>query len=172
MIQWTYKTELSIVQEMSVSFCKHCVDSWKRNKIMDCQLCRVHLNNGWSIKQMYEVYGKRKEVYDMVGLPSDAIVPPAEKREFIQPLAYGKPSWENLLCMLTTQPLPEVVSKKLEPVAKQMRKMHALENKAQWKDFLNQEMKIIYQLKQATTRASKEFFFKGLDPLTQKILLL
>lgn len=161
------------MQTMSVSFCKHCVDSWRNNKIMDCQLCRVHLGNGWTIQQMYEVYGQRKEVYDMVGLPSDAILPPAEKRDYIKPLAYGPSSWNNLLGMLVTKhTLPGETMMKLEPMATTLRKMHSLENKAQWKDFLKQEMKIIYHMKQATTKESKEFFFKGLDPLTQKILLL
>ena len=80
---------------MALYFCSECVENWKKNKIMDCGLCRSHLQVGWKISSLDNIYGTKKDALDFLGLKMD-IVPPHADRPPIQNLAYNNIHMINL----------------------------------------------------------------------------
>jgi hypothetical protein len=140
---------------------------------MDCSLCRTHLANGWNIEQLLQVYGNREHAYWAAGLSKASIFPPAEKRSFLHPQTKWKDVKirNSLALLLPLHEIPQEIANKMNSIKVPLEELHAASNKAQAKDFIKQEMKVLYHLRLSTTEVSKELFFQALDPLTQSILL-
>ena len=156
---------------MALSFCDQCVLNWKLNTIMDCDLCKMHLHNGWSIEQMLEVYGNRGLLYDSLGMDNSIFYPPMLNRKYIPVQELQELKLENLQCYKKSlHLLNNEIQEKFVHLKDELIKFHKKENSKQRKEFLEQENFIIRNIDEASTMELKRYLFRGLDSLTQEIL--
>lgn len=156
---------------MALSFCNECVLNWKNKTIMDCDLCKMHLHDGWSIPQMLQVYGKRDIVYDSLGMDKSILYPPMLHRKFLSLQTMQEINMENLECYKTQfHLLNKTLQNNLMDMKKELIKFHSKVNRRQREAFLEQEYFVLKAINNATTEELKSFLFSALDPLSQKIL--
>ena len=156
---------------MALSFCDECVSNWKNNTIMDCDLCKMHLHDGWSIQQMLEVYGNRDVLYDSIGMDKAILYPPMLHRRFLSLQQMQGTNMENLKCYKTQfHLLNKTLQKKLVDIKEDLLKFHTKGNRRQREAFLEQEYFVLHAINNASTEELKRYLFSALDPLSQKIL--
>jgi len=156
---------------MALSFCNECVLNWKKNMIMDCDLCKMHLHDGWSIEQMLEVYGRRTVLYDSLGMDGKYILPPMLHRKYLPSQKMQTINIENLECYETPfHLLSNALRENFANLKGELIKFHKRDNVKQREEFIEQEYFIIKNIDEASTMELKGYLFSGLDSLTQEIL--
>lgn len=155
------------------SFCRECIQKWKQNTIMDCDICKEHLAAGWNIEKLLQVYGKKRKEMDHLGWEDIMIYPPSPNRPFLSHIEYPHFNLlkiENITHILNTVPYLTNVQRELKPLADHFTQFRQPENKEQYKAFLKQEMRIIYLYNMMTTYQTKQLVWDAMDPFTQHVI--
>ena len=159
---------------MSVYFCKDCVSSWKKKKIMDCELCQQHLESGWTIEKLDEIYGAKQDALQFLGLQLD-IVPPFAHRLPLEKLAYNNIYLLNakILRHIITTPfhlLEDKFVKLLTTEGPRLQLCQNNQNSEQFETFLQSEFRIVHLFNLVTTHQTKQMCWQALDPLLQHVV--
>ena len=160
---------------MSVYFCNDCVSSWKKNKIMDCELCQQHLESGWTIKKLDDVYGAKQDALNFLGLKLD-IIPPFAHRLPLEKLNYNNILLLNVKILrhiLTTSfhLLEDRFAKVLQVEGPRLQLCQNNQNSEQFDSFLTNELRILHLFNLVTTHQTKQMCWQALDPLLQHIVV-
>lgn len=159
---------------MVVYFCDGCEAAWEQNKIMDCDLCKMYIQNGWKISDLKHVYGARYSIYRDIGLPLFIYPPHTSNRNVLEQQFCSKIFEGNLQCFyqpyhLLNNYLKKHISKEMK---EELLKLHVKGNKDQAECFINQELYLVKEIGLASDFETKKYLFRALDPLTQSILTL
>lgn len=159
---------------MALYFCSECVENWKKNKIMDCGLCRSHLQVGWKISSLDNIYGTKKDALDFLGLKMD-IVPPHADRPPIQNLEYNNihmlnlPRLKNILVTpfhLLERNIVKLINDQQSIIINCQKK----ENKEQYATFVANEFRVLNLFNLVTTYQTKNYCWRAMDPLIQHLI--
>lgn len=156
---------------MSSSFCSRCVLSWLRDTIMDCELCNTHLQNGWSIQNLMDVYGKKYEVFKLLHEEID-VFPPLKSRKVLKKIHFKNEfRLENCVVYdMKFDALPLPLQHYLKDIKSELMEMNMKENEEQTLAFLKQEQFLLRHLQLSSTKELQASIFDGLDPFTQYLL--
>jgi hypothetical protein len=159
---------------MTLYFCADCVKNWKDGKIMECNLCQTHLDAGWSIQLLDNVYGNKKDALGFLGLQIE-VVPPLADRTPVQSLAYQNirlVKLELLKHILTTpfHLLENHIKTLLKDEEAQLVKCQQQHNKGQYTDFIKNEFRVLNLFNIVTTYQTKDMCWRAVDPLIQHIM--
>ena len=159
---------------MSLYFCDDCIDSWKENKIMQCDLCQYHLDSGWTISNLDDIYGTKHDAFQFLGLNLD-IVPPFAHRLPLEKLAYNNIYLLNskMLEHIITTPFHLLEDKFVQLLGNERQRLQlcqANQNSEQFQTFLKNELRILHLFNLVTTHQTKKMCWQALDPLLQHIV--
>ena len=138
---------------------------------MDCELCNTHLQNGWSIQNLMDVYGTKYEVFKLLHKEID-VFPPLKNRKVRKKIRFKNEfRFENCVGYdMKFDVLPLQLQDYLKDIKSELIEMKMKENEGQTSAFLKQEKFLLRQLQMATTKKLQASIFDGLDPFTQYLL--
>ncbi len=155
-------------------FCRGCVDSWKQNTIMKCNMCKNYIDHGWLPKELLEVYGNQREAMDHLGWKDINIYPPAKQRTFLKQQEVNKFHTLNLTYVKQLLETPELVSKRTKALLgawhQELLRFREKDNTEQYNAFLKQQVRILNLYNMSTTYQTKKMVVDALDPILQLVL--
>lgn len=154
-------------------FCRDCVKSWQSSKVMECEMCDLHLKAGWTPQRLLKVYGFKREAMDALGWSDVDLVPPNASREYLEQRDYetiellNVPFIESLLWKRTNR----ILWARLGSLAGRLEEHLKPDNREQYKDFIKKELRALYLFNMVTTAQTKEMVWDALDPLLQHLII-
>ena len=156
-------------------FCRGCVDSWKENTIMKCDMCENYIEHGWTPKQLLEVYGNQREAMDHLGWKDINIYPPARQRTFLKQQEINNHHALNLNYVKQVLETPELVSRRTRTLLGawhlELLGFREKDNIEQYNAFLKQQFRILNLYNMVTTYQTKKMVCEALDPIVQLVLI-
>ena len=155
-------------------FCRDCIRSWNTKKIMDCDLCRKHLSQGWTTDLLLKVYGEKRDALDSLGWEGVEIFPPSPDRKPIETIANKVNKSLNLRNIKTVLNEPfhllnEHYKVRLSTIKERLLKCQ--QEKEQYKVFLEKEYRTLNLYNMVTTYKTREIVWEAIDPLLQHIIV-
>lgn len=156
-------------------FCRGCVDSWKQNTIMKCDMCKNYITHNWTPKKLLEVYGRQREAMDHLGWKDINIYPPARQRTFLGQQEINNHHALNLNYVKQVLETPELVSQRTKALLgawhRELLGFREKNNREQYDAFLKQQNRILNLYNMSTTYQTKKMVVEALDPIVQLILV-
>ncbi len=166
-----YKSTFANLVKMAY-FCRGCVDSWKKHKIMACELCQNHVHHGWTIKQLLDVYGKQREAMDLLGWKDVMIYPPSQQRNYLPHQEIDNHNALKLNMVVNIINKPHLASGRAKAMLGDFwyDELLRLAEDVQYSSFLKQQKRILNLYNMVTTYQTRNIVWEALDPLVQWVI--
>ena len=166
-----YKSTLAKRVKMAY-FCRGCVDSWKKHKIMACEMCQNYVEHGWTTEQLLDVYGKQREAMDLLGWKDVMIYPPSQQRNYLAHQEIDNHNALKLKMVVDIISEPHLASARAKEMlgAWHAELLRLAEDAVQYSSFLKQQKRILNLYNMVTTYQTRTMVWEAMDPIVQWVI--